>query len=54
MGLLLVIVVVVLFIGAMPRWGYSRTWGYRPTGVLGFVLLIVVVMLLLGYLPHRW
>jgi uncharacterized protein DUF3309 len=50
MGLILVILLVLLLIGALPNWGYSRSWGYRPSGILGIVLIIVVVLLLTGRL----
>ena len=50
MGLILVILLVLLLVGALPTWGYSRDWGYRPTGILGVVLIIVVVLLLTGRL----
>jgi hypothetical protein len=45
---LLLIVLVLLLIGAIPSWPYSRQWGYRPSGALGLVLVVVVVLLLLG------
>lgn len=47
-GTLLLIVLVLMLIGAFPRWGYSRSWGYAPTGGLGLVLLIVLVLVLMG------
>ena len=50
MGVILVIVLVLLLIGALPRWGYSRSWGYRPTGILGIVLIVVIILLLSGRL----
>ena len=50
MGLILVILLVLLLVGALPRWGYSRSWGYRPTGILGIVLLVVLILLLTGRL----
>ena len=50
MGLILVILLALLLIGALPSWGYSRDWGYRPSGILGVVLIIVVVLLLTGNL----
>lgn len=50
MGLLLLIVLVVLLVGAVPAWPYSSGWGYAPSGGIGLALLIVVVLLLLGYL----
>jgi hypothetical protein len=52
MGLILLILVILLLVGGLPRWGYSQNWGYGPSGILGAILLIVVVMLLLGYLPR--
>jgi hypothetical protein len=47
-GTILLIVLVLMLIGAFPRWGYSRSWGYGPTGGLGVVLLIVLVLVLVG------
>ena len=52
MGLILIILVILLLVGALPRWDYSRKWGYYPTGGLGLVLVILLVLLLLGYLPR--
>ncbi len=50
MGLetLLLIILLLLFIGALPSWPYSRGWGYRPSGGLGVLALIVVVFVLVG------
>ena len=36
---LLIIVLVLLLVGAVPAWPYSRSWGYYPSGLLGVVLL---------------
>jgi hypothetical protein len=52
MGLILLIVLVLLLLGAVPTWGHSRNWGYGPSGLLGLLLLVAVVLLLLGYLPR--
>jgi hypothetical protein len=49
MGLIILIILVVLLIGAAPRWPYSRGWGYGPSGGLGTILLIVLILYLLGY-----
>ena len=51
MGLILQIILIVLLMGGLPTWGYSRSWGYGPSGGLGLVLVIVLVLLLLGYIP---
>jgi Protein of unknown function (DUF3309) len=49
-GLILLIILIVLLVGALPRWGYSSGWGYRPSGLLGVVLIIVLILLLMGRL----
>lgn len=48
MGLVLLIILILLLIGAVPSWPYSRSWGYRPSGGIGLILLIVLILLLLG------
>jgi Protein of unknown function (DUF3309) len=47
---ILVVLLVLLMIGAVPAWPYSRGWGYFPSGGLGLVLLVVVILLLTGRL----
>ena len=44
---ILVVVLVLLLIGALPNWGYSRSWGAFPSGILGAVLVIVIILVLL-------
>jgi hypothetical protein len=48
LGLLLIVVLVLVLIGAVPTWPHSKTWGYYPTGGLGFILAVVVVLLFMG------
>ena len=48
MGLILVILLVLLLIGALPNWGYSSSWGPGPSGILGTILIIVLILFLLG------
>lgn len=48
LGTILLIIVVLLLVGAIPSWPYSRSWGYGPSGAIGVVLLIVIVLLLMG------
>ncbi len=50
MGLVLLIVVVLLLLGGLPRWRYSRTWGYVPSGIMGLVLVVLLVLLFGGYI----
>lgn len=48
LGTILIVFLVLLLVGALPRWNHSRSWGYAPSGGLGLVLVIVVILLLLG------
>jgi Protein of unknown function (DUF3309) len=45
---ILLIVLVLMLVGAVPAWPYSRNWGYYPSGGLGLVLVVVLVLVLLG------
>lgn len=40
---ILLIIVLLLLIGALPMYPYSRSWGYAPSGVLATVLVILVL-----------
>jgi hypothetical protein len=48
LGTVLIILLILLLIGALPQWPYSRDWGYAPGGAVGLVLVIIVILLLLG------
>ena len=48
LGTVLIVLLILALIGAFPRWGYSREWGYGPSGGLGLVLLIVLILVLMG------
>jgi Protein of unknown function (DUF3309) len=50
MATILLIVLVLILLGALPTWPYSRSWGYYPSGGLGLVIVIVLVLLLAGRL----
>ena len=50
MGLIILIIVLLLLVGALPTWPYSTGWGYYPSGGLGLILLILIVLLLMGRL----
>lgn len=45
---ILIVLVILMLLGAMPRWDYSRNWGYAPSGGLGLILLVLLVLLLVG------
>jgi len=54
MGIVLLLIVFMLLVGSTPRWSYSRSWGYAPSGGLGLLLLILLILILMGYIPHRF
>lgn len=48
MGTILLIVLVLLLLGAIPAWPYSRGWGYYPSGGIGLLLLVLLLLVLFG------
>jgi len=48
LGTILIVIVILMLLGAMPRWPHSRDWGYYPSGGLGVVLVVLIILLLLG------
>lgn len=47
---LLVIVLLIMAVGAAPRWHYSIGWGYGPSGAIGLVLIVLILLFALGQL----
>ena len=45
---ILIVVLVLVLIGALPNWGYSRSWGVFPSGIVGVVLVIIIILVLMG------
>ena len=50
LGTVLIVVLIMMLLGALPRWSHSRQWGYFPSGGLGLVVLVVVILVLIGRL----
>ena len=53
MGLILLVIVIVLLFGGLPHYGYSRNWGYGPSGGLGLILLILIILMVCNVLHYR-
>ena len=49
LGTVLLVILILLLIGALPRWPYSSSWGYYPSGGLGLILIIVLILVLMGH-----
>lgn len=47
-GTILLVILILLLIGAIPAWPYSRGWGYGPSGILGVIFIIILILLLTG------
>lgn len=45
---ILIVLLILLLIGAIPSWPYSRGWGYGPSGILGIVLIVILILALTG------
>ncbi len=46
LGTILLIILIILLIGAIPSWPYSRGWGYGPSGIFGVLLVVILVLVL--------
>jgi hypothetical protein len=50
LGTILLIILILVLIGAIPTWPYSRSWGYGPSGILGVIVVILIILALTGRL----
>jgi hypothetical protein len=50
LGTILLIILILVLIGAVPAWPYSRNWGYGPSGILGIIVVILIILALTGRL----
>ena len=48
LGTILIVILILMLLGSVPRWPHSRNWGYYPSGGLGLVLLILIILVLIG------
>jgi hypothetical protein len=45
---ILLVILILMLLGALPTWPYSRGWGYYPSGGIGTLLVILLVLMLVG------
>jgi hypothetical protein len=48
LGTILLILLILMLIGVIPTWPHSRSWGYRPSGILSLLLVILLILILSG------
>ena len=51
MSTILLVILILVLLGALPSWPYSRGWGYGPSGIVGVVLVVVLIMALMNRTP---
>ncbi|MBX9702795.1 MAG: DUF3309 domain-containing protein [Silvanigrellaceae bacterium] len=51
LGTIILVLLVLVLLGALPRWGHSRSWGYGPSGLIGTILVIYLILVLIGRVP---
>ena len=47
LGTILLVILILLLLGALPAWPYSREWGYGPTGGIGLLLVIILILVVM-------
>ena len=47
-GTIILIILILAFLGVLPTWGHSRSWGYGPSGVIGLVVVVLLILVLMG------
>ncbi len=52
-GLIILIVLIFILVGAFPRWSYNQNWGYAPSGFIGLVLVVILILVLMDHIPYR-
>lgn len=48
LGTILIIILILVLLGAIPTWPYSRGWGYGPSGIIGIILVVILILALMG------
>jgi hypothetical protein len=48
LGPVLIVILIIMLVGTLPRWGYSKNWNHYPSSTLGLVLFIVIILVLVG------
>lgn len=48
LGIILLVLLILLVVGAFPSWPHSASWGYAPSGTLTIILVIIIVLVATG------
>ncbi|MGK2872496.1 MAG: DUF3309 domain-containing protein [Alphaproteobacteria bacterium] len=47
---ILLVILILMLLGALPRWSHSRNWGYYPSGGMGLVVVVLLILVLTGHI----
>jgi hypothetical protein len=47
LNLVLIMLLILLTVGTLPTWPYSKSWGYFPCSLLGGILVLLLMLILL-------
>ncbi|MCI0446040.1 DUF3309 domain-containing protein [bacterium] len=47
---ILIVILTLAFIGILPTWPHSRSWGYAPSGIVGVIVVVILILFLMGRL----
>ena len=50
MSTILIVILVLVLLGAVPAWPYSRTWGYLPSTVAAVAFGTLILLAISGRL----
>ncbi|MGQ3891336.1 DUF3309 domain-containing protein [Legionella sp. CNM-4043-24] len=51
LGTIILVLLILFLLGGLPRWGYSKGWGYGPSGIIGLILVVYLILVLIGRIP---
>jgi hypothetical protein len=54
MGLVILVLLILLLVGALPNWPHSRNYGYAPSSIVVLLVVILLVLLLTRTVPWGW
>jgi hypothetical protein len=46
--IVLIMIIVLMIIGSLPTWPYSKAWDYYPSSLLGIILALLLMLVLSG------
>lgn len=45
---ILIIILILMLLGVIPRWQYSASWGYGPSGIIAVIVIVLLILLVMG------